>query len=68
MTTTHNAEYVKTELLEMLAAAMDAGFAEYVGFNTRGGDLTAKTYDGEGKIVSRWKIDITATPIEGGEA
>lgn len=59
-----DAQYVKNELLEMLSGAMDAGLAEYVGFDITDGYLTAETYDPGGEIAGKWSIEVTVTPAD----
>lgn len=63
MSRDHDAEYVKNELLEMVTAAMDAGFAEYVGFDVTDGELAAETYDPDGDVKTRWVIEITPRAV-----
>lgn len=58
-----NAEYVRTELLELVAAAMEAGLAEYVGFDVTDGELTAESYDAVGDVVGSWRVEIVVTQV-----
>jgi len=61
MTENNNAQYVHDELLQIVAAAMYAGLAEYVGFAVSDGALTAEVYDADGDIAGTWAVSIAVT-------
>lgn len=61
MTAERDAEYVKSEALELISAAVENGFIEYVGFHVTDGVLEAETYTDDGEIVAQWVVEITVT-------